>query len=214
MSNQMPEKPDWRKIHALGLPEGSVRAALAIAIFATLWALLASHPDRDVPDYLRDLLFIIMGHYFAARRRVAATPAGGPGALYLPRGSVRIILFAGFAVVGVFLYQQGRFREPAANPAVVTLMLVAGFLLGVVVARIGDLWADRGHHVPRWFEDFKAILAMVAAAGLILLVWSRFDPAVLGHRPDFLARVEIHLGSYGPEHLLGAIVGFYFGSRS
>ena len=31
---------DWRRLHALGLPAGSVRALLAILIFATAWGLL------------------------------------------------------------------------------------------------------------------------------------------------------------------------------
>src|SRR4051794_32368249 len=60
---------DWRRLHALGLPSGSIRALLALLIFATTWALLVLRPTREVPDYLRDLLFIIMGHYFAARSR-------------------------------------------------------------------------------------------------------------------------------------------------
>ncbi len=207
--------PDWRKVHALGLPEGSVRAMLALALFATIWALIVCRPDQEVPDYLRDLLFIIMGHYFAARKRGATVDAGGPGAMYLPRGSVRILLFAGFVVVGVMLFRQGRFSgRPMANPAVVTLMLVAGFMLGVLAARVGDIWADRGHHVPRWVEDGKALMAIAAAVGLIFLVWVRFDPTVLPAAPQALQNIPIHLGSYGPEHLLGAIVGFYFGSRS
>jgi hypothetical protein len=193
---------DWRKIHALGLPEGSVRAALAFGLFGTIWAMIVSRPDQDVPDYLRDLLFIIMGHYFAARKRVAIVSPAGPGALYLPRGTVRILLFAGFVVVGVVLFQQGRFVKPMANPAVVTLMLVAGFLLGVLAARVGDMWTDRGHHVPRWVEDAKALLAIFAAVGLVLLTWNHLDAA------------QLHVGSYGPEHLLGAVIGFYFGSRS
>ena len=48
---------------------GSVRAVLAILVFGTVWALLVAKPDRDVPEFLRDLLFVILGHYFAARRR-------------------------------------------------------------------------------------------------------------------------------------------------
>jgi hypothetical protein len=55
---------DWRRLHALGLPAGSVRALLAVLMFATNWGLLVLRPQREVPDYLRDLLFIIMGHYF------------------------------------------------------------------------------------------------------------------------------------------------------
>src|SRR5882724_10592291 len=80
---------DWRRLHALGLPAGSVRALLAVLIFATTWGLLVLKPTQEVPGYLRDLLFIIMGHYFAARRRSGPAEEPGPPPLYLPRGSVR-----------------------------------------------------------------------------------------------------------------------------
>ena len=60
---------DWRTVHAWGLPAGSIRGLLAILIFGTVWALLLLQPGDEIPDYLRDLLFIIMGHYFAARHR-------------------------------------------------------------------------------------------------------------------------------------------------
>src|SRR4051812_273389 len=91
-----PQAPvDWRRLHALGLPSGSVRALLAVAIFATTWGLLLFRPAQEVPDYLGDLLFIIMGHYFAARNRPARDREPGPAPLYLPRGSVRLILVLG-----------------------------------------------------------------------------------------------------------------------
>ena len=47
---------EWRRLHALGLPSGSIRALLAILIFATTWGLLVLRPSLEVPDYLRDLL--------------------------------------------------------------------------------------------------------------------------------------------------------------
>ena len=207
--------PNWRKTHALGLPEGSIRAVLALAIFATIWILLARQPGEVVPDYLRDLLFIVMGHYFAARRSptVMATAPKGPAPLFLPRGSIRLVIFAGFAAVGVLLYRQGHLLDPAHNPGVVTLMLVAGFLLGVTLARIGDWWKSRGHRVSRGVEDVKAVVAMLSAAALILMVWNRYDPLLIP-RPAMFAKMPVRYGDYGLEHLFGAIVGFYFGSRS
>ena len=208
------EPGEWRKLHALGLPEGSVRALLAVAIFATIWVLLARKPEQDVPDYLRDLLFIIMGHYFASRRRSASATVVGPGPFFLPRGTIRVILFGGFVVVAVFLYRQGQLHDPQKNPGVVTLMLVGGFLLGVAGAKLGDWWVARGHRVPRWVEDLKALVAIVAAVALILMVWNRFDLHMAPRRPELFDNLRLQLGSYGVEHMLGAVVGFYFGSRS
>ena len=208
-----PARP-WRKVHALGLPQGSIRALLAVAVFATIWTLLAKQPDRDIPDYLRDLMFIIMGHYFAARSRSGGGEPAGPGPLFLPRGTVRLILFGGFVAVGFILFRDGRFRDPMRNPGVVTLMLVGGFLLGVVMGKFGDWWKERGHRVPRWIEDARALVAIFAALGLIFLVWNRFDHIFVPRDPKLFDRMSLRFGSYGPEHILGAIVGFYFGSRS
>lgn len=204
----------WRKVHALGLPEGSIRAVLAVAVFATIWVLVANHPQEEVPDYLRDLLFIVMGHYFASRKRIATVETPGPGPLFLPRGTIRIVIFAGFAGVAYLLLRRGRLLDPLHNPGVVTLMLAGGFLLGVILARVGDWWRGQGHAGPRWVEDVKAVVAMAAALALILMVWNRYDPVLIPRIPDAVGGLSLRLGKYGPEHVMGAIVGFYFGSRS
>ena len=140
---------DWRRLHALGLPSGSIRALLAILIFATTWGLLVLRPSREVPDYLRDLLFIIMGHYFAARRWSDQGDEPGPPPLYLPRGSVRLILIAGCVAVALVLFQRGQLTTPRENPGVVTLLLVGGFLLGVVLNAVSDALRERGYRPPR-----------------------------------------------------------------
>ncbi len=204
----------WRKAHALGLPEGSIRALLAVAIFATIWVLLAYHPQEEVPDYLRDLLFIVMGHYFASRKRADSAPTPGPGPLFLPRGTIRVIIFCGFGLVAYLLFRRGRLLDPLHNPGVVTLMLAGGFLLGVMLAKVGDWWRGRGHQVPRWVEDAKAVTAMLAAVALIVMVWNRYDPVLIPRFPDAVGGLSLRFGKYGPEHIVGAIVGFYFGSRS
>src|SRR5262245_59920448 len=96
---------DWRTVHALGLPSGSIRALLAILIFGTIWAPLLTQPGAEIPAYLRDLLFIIMGHYFAARHLAPEDPEPGPPPLFLPRGSVRFLLIAGSIAVAVILFR-------------------------------------------------------------------------------------------------------------
>jgi hypothetical protein len=205
---------DWRRLHALGLPSGSVRALLAVMIFAAAWGLLLFQPTRAVPGYLSDLLFIIMGHYFAARNRAARDPEPGPPPLYLPRGSVRSVLVVGSVAVAVLLYLRGRLTSPERNPAVVTLILVGGFLLGVALHAAWAWWMGEGHRPPRFVEDLRAIVSLAAATLLIFLVWNRSFLIVSPTRIDGLFAQWVHLGRYGPEHVLAAIVGFYFGSRS
>lgn len=205
---------DWRRVHALGLPAGSIRALLAILVFGAVWALLLLQPAAEIPDYLRDLLFIIMGHYFAARRRVAESPEPGPAPLYLPRGSVRFLLVAGSIAVAAVLYRRGVLTAIDQNPGVVTLLLVGGFLLGVAMSAATSWWRDRGHRTPRLVEDIRALISLTAAGLLLFLVANHLRPLVSPTQIDQLIPPGIHLGHLGPEHLLAAIVGFYFGSRS
>jgi hypothetical protein len=205
---------DWRKVHALGLPSGSIRALLAVLIFATVWCLLLMKPTQEIPDYLSDLLFIIMGHYFAARHRAAADAELGPPPLFLPRGSVRLFLLAGSVVVATLLYQRGQLTALDRNPGAVTLLLVGGFLLGVAMSAASAWWRDRGHRTPRFAEDLRAIVSLGAAGFLVFLVLNRL---LLFFPPDRINNPLVQwvqLGRFGPEHVLAAVVGFYFGSRS
>lgn len=217
MSHDTPRRStpvDWRTIHALGLPSGSIRALQAILVFGTVWALLLVQPAAEVPDYLRDLLFIIMGHYFAARHRAAEAPEPGPPPLYLPRGSVRLLLVAGSIAVAALLYRRGQLTSLDRNPGAVTLLLVGGFLLGVAMNAAMSWWKDRGHRTPRVVEDLRAIVSLTAAGLLIFLVLNRLMFIVPPIEIDRLIPPGIHLGRFGPEHMLAAVVGFYFGSRS
>ena len=38
---------DWRRLHALGLPSGSIRGLLALLIFGTTWGLMAPRNAGD-----------------------------------------------------------------------------------------------------------------------------------------------------------------------
>src|SRR5438067_2271846 len=132
-TSQSTASADWRRLHAFGWPAGSVRALMALLVFGTLWGTIILRPDMELPEYLRDVLFIILGHYFAVRSRADAEPEPGPPPLFLPRGSVRLLLIGGFVVTAVVLQRQGRLWSIGDNPGVVTLFLVSGFLLGVVL---------------------------------------------------------------------------------
>jgi hypothetical protein len=205
---------DWRTVHAWGLPAGSIRALLAILVFGTVWALILVRPGAEIPDYLRDLFFVIMGHYFAARHRPSADPEPGPPPLFLPRGSVRFLLIAGSVAVAVLLSGRGQLTSLEENPGVVTLLLVGGFLLGVAMNAAMAWWRDRGHRTPRLVEDLRALVAVAAAGLLIFLVLNRTLLIVPSSEIDRLIPPEIHLGRLGLDHILAAIIGFYFGSRS
>jgi hypothetical protein len=196
-----------RAHYALGLPSGSVRALLALLVFGGIWGWMWLRPDAEVPAYLRDLMFIVMGHYFAARHKAAIDI--GPAPLYLPRGSVRTLLLTGCAVLtGALIYQhrmvvheQGLARLSHAG---VTLILVAGFMLGVLATRL------TGRGLPRYLEDFRALFSLAAGVLLVLLIFGFVHVPDTGRMHDF-QRWALH---YRVEDILAAVVGFYFGSRS
>ena len=192
--------------YAFGLPSGSIRALLALLIFGGIWAWMWLRPDADVPAYLRDLMFIIMGHYFAARHQAAADV--GPPPLYLPRGSIRSVLLGGFVVLGGALVYRHRMLVggdlPRLSHAGVTLILIAGFMLGVLAAHLTR------HGLPRYVEDGRAAVSLFAGAVLLLLVFGFL------HVPDTgrLHEVQRWLLLYRAEDVLAAVVGFYVGSKS
>jgi hypothetical protein len=202
---------DWRRLHAFGWPAGSVRALLALVVFGAIWAFLVRRPDQEVPEYLKDLLFIILGHYFAVRGRSGSDEEPGPSPLYLPRGSVRLILVAGFVGSAVLLYRQGQLLAIEKNPAVVTLLLVSGFLLGVVLRQVRAIVLGGERRLPRFIEDARALVSLAAAAFLVVVVWDRLRP---GPPQWSLDEIKLGLGRIGLPHVAAAVVGFYFGSRS
>lgn len=205
---------DWRRLHAMGLPAGSIRALLAFLVFGTALGMLALRPSVEVPDYLRDLLFIIMGHYFAARHRAGTVDEPGPSPLFLPRGTVRFLLIGGCVGVGALLYSRGQLTAPGQNPGVVTLWLVGGFLLGV---GLNALWVQilgRDRRAPRFVEDLRALVSMAAALALVALVWNRLYAVVPPDQIDRAIAPVFGIAGFRLEHALAAVVGFYFGSRS
>jgi hypothetical protein len=184
---------------------------MAIVVFSCLWAFLLVHPDQEVPEYLRDLLFIILGHYFAVRSRHGADADTGPPPLYLPRGSVRFILIAGFVVTAALLYRRGTPLAVGKNPAVATIFLALGFMLGVLVQHLWAKVMGTGRPLPRFLEDLRAFVSLAASVFLVVLIWDQFAPQPLQWG---LEKIDLGLGKIGLPHVTAAIVGFYFGSRS
>lgn len=208
------QKHDWKTLHAFGWPAGSVRAVLALLVFGSIWALIALRPERPLPPYLQNLLFIVMGHYFASRSRPVAEVEAGPPPLYLPRGSVRLFSILGFVGVAAWLAWIDELLPLRAGRGSMTLVLVAGFLLGVMASRVRSWMFVGDRRSPRWLEDLRAGVSLGAAVVLVGLVLNRTFGWV--ELPDTLVirGLEVELGRNGPEELLAATVGFYFGSRS
>lgn len=191
---------DWRRLHALGLPGGSVRALLALGVVGTVCGLLLRDPSRALPEHLESLLFVVLGHYFAARGSAPVDATAGPPPLWLPRGSVRLLLVAALVTVGVMLGRQGGVESMRG---VITLVLVFAFLLGMLITRVAR-WVRRRVGGGRVLQDMSAIVGL-AAVGLLAA------QAFVGVLPGLDA---LAFGRIGPEQALAGLVGFYFGARS
>ena len=102
----------------LGLPAGSVRALLTFMILGLIWALLLLPEEKEVkiPLYLYYLMFLILGHFFAAHGHSIAGPATGTTSpLYLPRGTLRTLVIVGFLGVLGYRYYLHRNIEDLLN---------------------------------------------------------------------------------------------------
>jgi hypothetical protein len=210
MSAPAPSLPVQR--HALGLPAGSIRALLALSILALLW-LLALNPPHEVRKlpytfiYLQILMVLILAHYFGAHGSTIRGPGHGRSPLGLPRGSVRLVLLAGYAGLAYYLYKtRPDFEMPQKGDFVIMVaLLLSGFFVGHYLTAL--VRAFSGPQLPYAFQDFQAWLALLAVIGLgILVIIHLFiNPSV---SPENVIP-SVHL-----DMVLAAIVGFYFGSRS
>lgn len=196
----------------LGMPTGSVRAILTLILVAVMITRIVREGDLPVDPAHDDLLWIealliALSHYFTSRRFVDLPPEARRqleedgvldrerNPLFLPRNSIRIIIIAAFGWLTYYLYQQNRLLE---HHATTLLAMMASFLLGATVRRIG-IWWNR-NQIKRsqgTFGDLKALI--VLAAMLCVAI-----PEFLGS-PDVLNPVFHRVA-------LGMML-FYFGSR-
>ncbi len=191
----------------LGLPTGSVRALLTLTCVAVV--VVNTARGRDLDLFWVEALLISMAHYFTSRRFVSLPPATirrlesdgilerESQPLFLPKGSIRVLIMAAFLGLGVYLYQNN--RPLLYSKHVITLLaLVGSYFLGAVVRTMtGFLHRWRSRPVSRWWADARALVVL----GVFALV-AVPELAGAGNVWDDAFR---HVG-------LGLML-FYFGSR-
>jgi hypothetical protein len=197
--------------HALNLPAGSVRAAHVLGIVALVCVILLvpSQTVVAIPPYLIYLLFLMIGHYFAAHGvTIAAGDAAGPRPLYLPGGVVRVLIILALAgSIGWKLYSDKAGLEEqfdaslteVRNQPIMPLVILGGFLLGVIVRTLVGR-----EHPPMAWQDFEAWISVLALFGL--------GVAAVIHLVQFTVTVPFGLPLW--ESILGGLLAFYFGARS
>ncbi len=212
MSTAAPASAPAAKRHALKLPAGSVRAIHVIGIVGLVCGIILIPGGRTIPPYLIYLLFIMIGHFFAAHGVTIATrddPAPSP--LYLPGGVVRLlIVIALVGCVGWKLYSAhdalvAQFRkslDELGDQPILPLVIMGGFFLGILVRIVTRRFAPG----PA-FHDLEAWVSLIAllaifVAGMIHLV---VDPSGKWEERLYLPMWE---------SFVGGVVAFYFGERS
>lgn len=189
----------------LGLPTGSVRALLTLIVIGVVINSLVRNRPLDV--LWSETLLIALAHYFTSRRFVAL-PAhvirkleqdglieSERQPLYLPKHSIRFLIFAAFVGVAVYLYQEGRLFD---SQVLSLLGIVYAYLLGAIGRGISH-WIRRRDDRPasRLWVDGKAVIALLAL--------------IIAAVPE-LAGVDAKVPSEVHKVALGLML-FYFGAR-
>ncbi len=194
--------------HPLGLPPGSVRALLCLIVVSFVVAQTAR--GIGVAVVWQESLMIMLAHYFTSRRMVALSTdlrarleesgeidrEANP--LHLPKHSVRVLIIAAFAGLGVYLYRQGRLFETQSLPLLVS---VGAYLLGALAKGVLS-WLARNRQTvpPAWWIDLKAAVTLAIVLVTVGLRLGGME-SVTGLEA---ARLE--------DFSLGLVL-FYFGSR-
>jgi hypothetical protein len=198
--------------HALNMPAGSVRAihvlVMVLLAVAILW--MPSRSVLPLPPFLVYLLFLVVGHFFAAHGvTIAAGNSEHPRPLRLPGGVVRLLIIVSLG--GTLLYQyltnpeglKAQFHaslDQMKDQPYVPLCILGGFFLGAMVRAVV------GRTNPSaWFQDVEAWISLLALLGLLIssMLHLVVNPT-LEHPVSFA----------GWEGFMGAVVAFYFGERS
>ena len=181
----------------LGLPRGSVRAILVLSISLLCWLLFIL--GRDVPNYLLNLILIMIGYYFAFRGAPltycgsrSKTVKDPKQPLHLPKGVVRWIVVGGFLISFIVLIATGRIGNGSYLEFFIILL---GLVLGHISrkARVGCFKIE----TPSWLRHTKALVLITITIFLFILFMGGWENKI---DPLFI-RLSI------------ATIGFYFGSR-
>ena len=194
-------KPNEFWDEPLGLPRGSVRALIMLLLSISTWFLIIE--GRPVPEYLLNLLLIVVGYYFAIRTTflgVSSLDSGKLGPrieieqepLYLPRGYIRVFIALGFAACALYLAADRSFQDMGYKEF---FFILLGLMLGFVIQK-----ATVDHREKSWYlklGHLKAFIVLSMTTALFLLIIS-----------DSLGEVDVWV-----IRLIIAFIGFYFTSR-
>ena len=197
-----------KPIHPLWMPPGSIRAILALTIVGiVIYQILTGD---GVGLLLSETLSIVLTHYFASRRSVALPPAllNSPeiralveqesNPLWLPRGSVRVIIMVAFIMMIAILLIRGQLPSLTVLG---TVILISSYLTGVLIRwlRQDKAQPSRPPRFP-FLIHLQGLLVLFACFIMVLLTLGSTGDANVG-LPHWI------------EQILLAFILYYFGSR-
>jgi hypothetical protein len=205
---------------SLGLPAGSVRAILALAVLGLLWVVALAHPqgktvsesDKHLPTILialQILMVLVLVHFFTAHGHTIGRHISGVAPLGLPSGVIRLVLAAGYIGLSVFLlYNQADFDLPDKNAMwsllIELVVVLVSYFAGMLISRCVRLaWGDPP---PAPYQDVEAWVAILALLGLGLVV--------LIHLINRNVAAENRISLDVAQAVLSGLIGLYFGARS
>jgi hypothetical protein len=158
-----------------------------------------------LPPYLLYLMFLILGHFFAA---LGHHDPEQHAPLYIPRILVRLAIIG---ALGATIFWK-LYTDPddlmvkwKASLALVQeqwfmpLLLMGGFFVGIILRMFV------GHNPPPWGQDFEAWVALIAVVGLFIMALVHLVISPSTNEPLSMPKFE---------GFLAAVIAFYFGARS
>jgi hypothetical protein len=191
----------------LGLPAGSVRAALTLLLLAV--AVIEISRGHELPGLWGETLLIAVAYYFSSTITLRVGEAGfrqleengtlatEPNPLFLPRGAVPLLIVVGLGIAGYVLNSRNAVPSIAEMPSA---------WIGTAAFLLGSFWRWIFRHSPTrergtlrrpWGPDLFALSILLLMTGLAL-VYFLDQSQVL---PDSIRKYAL------------AAVLFYFGSR-
>lgn len=195
--------------HPLGLPAGSVRGMLSLLIAIQLWLLLLL-PDSSkitIPINLYLMLTLVVIFFVSHGKSIAnaAEPTASP--LYLPGGTLRVVILGGTIAVIAFLYVNHPDRlvqrlRPTEGQIAIWPSILGAYLGGFFVGYLFSLMPFKHNWM---FQAFSAWVSIITTFLLFveIIIQAFINPSL---------KVQYDLQTWGV--IVTSVVSYYFGMRS
>jgi hypothetical protein len=193
----------------LGLPPGSVRGILSLMIVGMGWLvlLLPDSANVKVPLNLYCLLPLVILFFFSHGKSIADAFDPEPSPLYLPGGTLRVIIAGGTIAVLAYLYLHHPDRlyqrlQPQSNELNQWPTLLAALGGGLLVGYLFKYMPFRNH----W--TFTSLQAWISMLSIFSMLAEVVIQAFI--KPNITDQIDMVIWQW----IVTFLASFYFGSRT